>query len=146
MTNKLSVNSKGKVIYFIIDDKDYLNVSKYKWWIKDNNYVYTQIKRKTIYLHRLIMGQSSLEIDHINHDTLDNRRENLRFVTRSQNNINKKNVYSGVSKFRDKWRARIKINRKEIHIGIFPTRDSALKARIKKEIELLNKYSKHYGN
>lgn len=146
MASKLSVNSKCKVIYFIIDDKDYLNVSKYKWWVKHNNYVYTQIKRKTIYLHRLIMGQSSLEIDHINHNALDNRRINLRFVTRSQNNINKKNVYSGVSKFRNKWRARIKIGGKEIHIGIFPTRDSALKTRIKKEIELFNKHSKHYGN
>lgn len=146
MTRKyLKIVSKGKIYKVIIDKEDYEFISQYKWWLKHNKYVYTQINRKTIHLHRLVLNYSGkMQIDHINHNALDNRKSNLRIVTISQNSINKTNLKSGVTKFRNKYRARIKLKGKEIHIGIFDTLKEAMSARITKEIELFNKYSKHY--
>ena len=77
------------------------------------------------------------EVDHINRNRLDNRKENLRFVTSTQNNINmgvcKINTsgYKGVNwdKRRQKWRARIKLHRKEIHLGYFETKEEAVNTR-----------------
>lgn len=73
-----------------------------------------------LYLHRLLMGSPpGLKVDHRNHDTLDNRRANLRIVTNRQNNENRNGAYSnsqsgvrGVSPFRSKsgrmyWAARV---------------------------------------
>lgn len=137
--------SKGKKYRILIDEGDYETVSKHKWWIKNERYIYTQLGRNTIHLHRFVLNYSGeLQVDHINHNTLDNRKSNLRIVTISQNNINKANIYSGVRPYKDKYRARIKLNGKEIHIGIFKTLKEAMKARITKEIELFNKHSKHY--
>ncbi len=143
----LIIISKKKKYTVTIDSNDLKRVSKYKWWIKQNNYVYTQINRKTIHLHRFILKLDETEkqeVDHINHNPLDNRKSNLRLVTKSQNNINKSNLMAGIRPYKNQWRARIKINSREIHIGIFQTQLEALNARIVKEIELFNKYSKHH--
>ena len=81
-------------------------------------------------LHRLIMGDPpGMTIDHINHDTLDNRRTNLRIVTQSQNmqNINPNIPKNSVSGYRNvswhkamkKWRVRLSINREVIIVGYY---------------------------
>lgn len=139
------IKSKNIEYKVHIDKEDFTRVKKYNWWIKNNNYVYTQINRKSIYLHRFVLHyKGSKQIDHVNHNALDNRKKNLRIVTVSQNNINKSNKLSGVRPYKGKYRARIKLNGKEIYIGIFNTLKEALNARIIKEIELFNQYSKHY--
>lgn len=139
---KIYCNHKNKKVEVLIDDEDFEKVKQYNWWIKKNNYVYTNTRgsknRTSIYLHRLIVEcPEGKDVDHINHNPLDNRKSNLRVVTRSQNNFNKRNINAGVSKFRNKWRARIKINKKEKHLGIFETFEEALKVR-KKYFESLN--------
>jgi HNH endonuclease len=77
------------------------------------------------------------EIDHINGDCLDNRRENLRKATRSQNMANQPKIggtwsshYKGVTWFkqRQKWRAQIKIEGRNHHLGLFINEDDAAKA------------------
>lgn len=131
--------SKNKIA--LIDDEDYPLISKYNWFVlKVGNRYYAQTtkyhnkKNKHIYMHRLIMGSpKGMDIDHINHNTLDNRRPNLRICTRSQNHFNRlkypsASKYKGVSRIKStgQWRARIKINRKEIHLGSFwDERDAA---------------------
>ena len=91
--------SSGAIV--LIDEEDYHIVSKYKWYeikaVRKGKY-YTSYaigkdgttnKRKTITMHRLIMGfPEDLFIDHINHNGLDNRKENLRVVTASENQKN----------------------------------------------------------
>ena len=67
-----------------------------------------------------------MQIDHINRDKLDNRIENLRCVTPTQNEWNK--PCSGVNFEKGKWRARFKHFGKSIHVGLFETKDEALAA------------------
>lgn len=86
--------------------------------------------------------------DHINHDTFDNRKENLRPCTQHQNTFNakrKKNNSTGiigVSEQKEctkkRWRARLMLNRKEILLGTFENFEEAVKARLEGE-------KKYYG-
>jgi hypothetical protein len=123
----------------LIDDEDYGLVSGYKWCAhkKQNTfYAETNINGKTIGMHRIILGLiENKEIDHINHNGLDNRRENLRFCTCVQNKQNKKisrgfSKYKGVCFFKrdKKWLSRIYVNKKQICLGLFDTEIEAAKA------------------
>jgi hypothetical protein len=74
-----------------------------------------------------------MEVDHINHNGLDNRRINLRIATARQNKQNTKiqksntSGYKGVTKDRTKWRAMIRISGKRVHLGMFDDkRDAAI--------------------
>lgn len=91
--------SKGNECKFIFDKEDYDTVSKYSWHVISNNYISTTIlhneKRKPLYLHNLIMNRDAFNgkgqtesIDHINRIGFDNRKENLRLITQSEQNIN----------------------------------------------------------
>ena len=107
------------------------------YYIKYNKYV--DGKFEHILLHRLIMNPpDGLEVDHISRNTLDNRRNNLRVVTRSINCINRKTksnkkykAPSGVSfhKPSNKWRVRMTINGKTKQYGVFDTVDEAIELR-----------------
>lgn len=88
-------------------------------------------KRVTL-LHRLILNApDDMEVDHINGDTTDNRRENLRLATRSQNckNIRQRHIETRASKFKgvtfckqtQKWRASISDGKKYRQLGRFAT-------------------------
>ncbi len=83
----------------IVSTCDYRRLSKYSWQVsrsagKDRKqgepYASTIIKGKKVYMHRLIMNNPiGLVVDHINNQTLDNRRENLRIVSQSENIANR---------------------------------------------------------
>jgi hypothetical protein len=68
-----------------------------------------------------------MTVDHINHDTLDNRKDNLRVVTHQQNNCNRRgwknsrSGYKGVAWYSNNrgWRSQITVNGKVIVIGYF---------------------------
>ena len=112
------------------------------------NYLYVVIKRgvpyvkinlynKRLYLHRLVIDAKKGEyVDHINGDTLDNRRCNLRICTNSENLRNSKtridntSGYKGVSykKERKKYIAYININKKRIFLGYYNSKIDAAKA------------------
>jgi hypothetical protein len=89
-------------------------------------------EKKITLLHRLILqAPDEMEVDHINGDTADNRRENLRLVTRAQNckNIRQRHVETRASKFKgvtfckqtQKWRASISDGKKYRQLGRFAT-------------------------
>ena len=146
MVKKIKL-SQGK--YTLIDDEDYERVSQYKWctyYSKHTSSFYavrgirlSNGKWTTQQMHRFIMNvPNGLHIDHINHDTLDNRKENLRVVTNSQNQMNQKkhrtyagkktsSIYKGVywDKQHKKWRAYIQVNGKLIYLGSFRSEDYA---------------------
>lgn len=90
-------------------------------------------------------------IDHKNGNTLDNRRENLRICTYSENNRNRKQIssnnksgYKGVSwdKQKNKWRTCLNINKKQKHIGFFNDIIEAAKAYNEAAIKYFGEFAK----
>lgn len=136
--NIIKATHKENKLDVYIDKEDFNLLSQYSWYITSNGYVATNIKRKRIYMHRLIMNATEGNIiDHTNHNKLDNRKNNLRLCTKSDNNRNRKHYiyqnksskYKGVSfcKREKRWYASIHINNIKKHIGIFDNeKDAAL--------------------
>ncbi|HYF49092.1 MAG TPA: HNH endonuclease [Planctomycetota bacterium] len=133
----------------IVDDADYDRLASRSWQALrlSPDHVYAVHMRRTggkgggrvvrVYMHRELMGAESQRlIDHANGNTLDNRRENLRFATPSQNAQNSRkrpgctSMFKGVSwhKRSRRWRAKIKANGQEQHLGSFLTEDAAREA------------------
>lgn len=105
---------------------------------------------KMKYLHRIIMNApDGMEVDHINHNGLDCRRENLRIVSHQQNmrhrrmNHNTNCPYTGVriAGSSGKWTSRIKINGVHLYLGTFDTPEQALRVRNAKAIELFGEFA-----
>ena len=113
----------------------------------------TPSQRKDQHLQRLIMETPPRMVtDHINGDTLDNRRSNLRICTNAENSRNCARVttsrsgYKGVhcakaNRSKLPWRARIKHNYIEIQLGTFATKEEAARAYDKKAIELFGEFA-----
>lgn len=129
--------TKGK--FTTVDNEDFEKLSQYNWQVNSNGYAVRQDwnkmdkRSKTIRMHRSIMDcPAGLVVDHINHDVLDNRRENLRVCTIKQNCMNQKprersSKYKGVSwGARDKrWCAHIRVDYKGINLGSFKREEDA---------------------
>lgn len=132
--------TQGK--FALIDDADYALVGQYKWYgIKwRNTYAATANMKangrwETIYMHRVIMGLKrgdKLQVDHINHDGLDNRRANLRTCTNQQNLFNRiksektSNRYKGVWRTSvGTWAVKIRFCNNDIYLGCFKIEQDA---------------------
>jgi hypothetical protein len=128
--------------YAIIDYEDYDLVSPYTWRADSKGYAVSTIclgGKKTIgiKMHRIIIRASDgKQVDHINKNTLDNRKCNLRICTPFQNSGNqskqKNNTsgYKGVTYYKSlqKWQAGIQINGRSIHLGRFENKEDAARA------------------
>jgi len=137
----------------LIDDEDYELISSWKWFANDSRgiiYARGYKNGKRIMMHRLIMSTpEGMDTDHINHNSLDNRKENLRICTHSQNNQNmkkpkgNKSGYKGVfwNKKNKNWRSTITCNGKQIEVGSFDNAIDAAKAYDKKSRELSKEFS-----
>jgi hypothetical protein len=98
--------------------------------------------RVRVKMHRFLLGLKAgdgLIVDHINHDTLDNRLSNLRIVTTSENGLNRKGPMSnnrsgfvGVSwdEPRGKWKAYVGVAGVKEYLGLFHTPEEAYSARV----------------
>jgi len=127
----------------LIDKEDYKkveNLGLYIHRIGKYYYVRTQHNNKQA-LHRVLMSPvpAGYVVDHINRNTLDNRKRNLR-VTTIQGNLenqlreNNKTGKTGVSiGWKGKYTAQIKVNYKKIHLGTFGSLKEASKARLEAE-------------
>jgi len=90
-----------------------------------------------VLMHRAIKSATEdVEVDHKDHDGLNNRKGNLRTCTKDQNARNRKQQVNNTSGYkgvtwqnrRSPWKAGIYVNRKRIHLGSFPTKAQAAKA------------------
>ena len=137
---------------FFFDKADYDRVKEQFWTETPRGYIAAawrgEGEKQTVFLHRFIMEAKEGEIvDHINHDTFDNRRCNLRIVDHyeSQRNIglSKANTsgYKGVTLKKGRWCAFINHNDQDYHLGSFDTPEEAAEARRKAEIELYGEHS-----
>ena len=140
---EIIIKSKNGLVKVKIDKEDIEKCKKYMWNLKfvknKTPYIQTNLhkedfigKYKTILLHRyLIDCPMGLEIDHINQDTFDNRKQNLRCVDRTTNVRNKKikenqNIYW--NNRRNKYQVSVRVDNKNISGGYF---DDIEKAREK---------------
>ncbi len=140
----------------LIDDEDFEDLSKYSWYLH-TGYAGRNARKieistgssKIVFMHRSIMNPDRiLQVDHINRNRLDNRKENLRVVTNLENHRNlplsshNKSGYRGVSwsKKRLKWRVTIFNNLKQEHLGYFSDIKDAAKSydNRAKELGFLN--------
>lgn len=141
--------TKGYVA--LVDDSDYEWLSKFKWRYNSAGYAarhspWENGTRKTIYMHVLIgNGRPGFEVDHINHDKLDNRRSNLRVCTKKDNSHNRPigrnntSGYKGV--FSNKNRKRWLVYIKNQYVGCFDDKIEAAKAYDAKARELYGEFA-----
>jgi hypothetical protein len=134
--------------YAIVDRSDYEFLMQFKWfadWHEDMGNFYARIGRRgdrRTSMHRFILGLKKGDgkiVDHINHNTLDNRLSNLRIVTTSENGLNRKGPMSnnrsgfvGVSwdEPRGKWKAYVGVAGVKEYLGLFHTPEEAYSARV----------------
>lgn len=154
--------NKGK--FLLVDDEDFEYLNQWKWLLTNSGYASRAkstgirqpdkltYKYKTLYMHREIMGNpEKLEVDHINRDKLDNRRSNLRVVTRKQNGRNTstnygRSIYRGVSfddrMGRKKWHAAITVDGIHKSLKYFLTEFEAAQAYNKAAREYHGKFAR----
>lgn len=145
-------NRKGECYTCLIDSDDFekLNNFGYKWhliWSKTTKSYYAKATKyngiingkpsyETILMHRFIMDcPKDMTVDHLNYDTLDNRKSNMRVVSIDENNKNRqnkanRNSTTGVrnvsySKSDDKFIVQFQINGKNTFMGKFDTLEEA---------------------
>jgi len=134
----------GEGKFAIVDPGNYFGLNKYNWCLCDNGlqryarraFYDPKVGIKTESMHREIMKPASGRvIDHRNGDGLDNRRDNLRPATHSQNCFNRRKTKSktssrfvGVHFHENRWRAYIKYSGKRIWLGRFINEIDAARA------------------
>lgn len=134
--------------YALVDDTDYDWLNQYKWFAirhySGNFYAARSSPRKNGKQYLIRMSREILKLnrgdlrqaDHTNHNTLDNRQDNLRVCTNQQNQRNQKLHFGTISKYKGvtwyksfgKWIARIGINKKRKYLGYFNKEEDAARA------------------
>ena len=157
----MKIESKNKIHEVLFDESDQELIEQYHWNIikdksKNTHYVKGYLKgshwksRKSIFMHRLIMGLDGPLVDHKNRDGLDNRRENLRHITKAGNARNSVqrtgSLPRGVSLINKRvyyikktYQANILIDGKLVCLGTFDTPEEASDVYQKENINQIKK-------
>lgn len=141
----------------LVDDDDYEKVNQHKWYARKNgkNDAYYALRwdncsNKHVRMHRALMEVTSeLIVDHVNHNTLDNRKSNLRICNKTENCRNQRlrlqntSGYKGVSyhKNHKKYEAKIKYNGKRLFLGYYETAKEAAISYNEKAKELFKEFA-----
>ena len=128
--------TQGKVA--IVDDEDLERLNEFKWHVirsGKTGYAVRTRNRRRVWMHREILRTVG-EVDHVNGIGTDNRKENLRSCTRSQNCANRRKLQGCVSKFKGVhwhgygWIARLQKRdlsgrQDKRSLGVFQTQEEA---------------------
>jgi hypothetical protein len=144
----------------IVSEEDLEWLTQWKWRSGGNYANRCKIENgqeSTLGMHRAIVERmlgkpipGGYEVDHVNRNGLDNRRENLRLATKGQNAMNRGKVNKKTSSFKGvhwsessrKWRAVIYINKKQIHLGLFVCEEEAARTYDAKARDLFGDFAR----
>jgi hypothetical protein len=133
-----------------VSDEDFDLLNKFNWnAVKGAVYYYAVRSNDKAKMHRIIVdAPSGMQVDHIDGNTLNNTRENLRICTVSQNQCNSKvrvdntTGYKGVTICKSKYYAQIRHNGKRISLGYYEKPEDAARAYD----EAAKKYHKEFAS
>ncbi len=144
--------SKG--FFALVDDDDYEKLKGIKWSLissRGMKYAKGWHNGRHVQMHRQILNLSDpkVQVDHKNHDTLDNRKHNLRIATNAQNCANRKSKIGSKSNFRGvyfrkdtgKWTAEIHKEGQRVKLGSFAMEIDAAIAYNKKAKEIHGEFA-----
>lgn len=142
-TNAVCVRTtRGKHVVIDVDDFEFVSSRTWRIHLGWNNtpYATTSVeigeRLRSRSIHRLLMNPpSGMVVDHRNRNTLDNRRQNLRICTRTENTRNRvsrtgTSIYKGVFwvAVRSRWVAKLLHDKKQVWLGAYQTEEEAAEA------------------
>lgn len=147
-------STKGRVAFFDAEDMD--KVSGWNWSSGPQGHLYRRLPKSAggtgIMMHHAVFGRiTGLEVDHINGNSCDNRKENLRHVNKAQNQMNRSAIvalsgFKGVSKNKKGWLATIRKSdggKKTTYcLGTYTTKEEAAAAYDRAAIEMFGAFAK----
>ncbi len=135
--------------HVMVDDEDYSVAVNIRWYLSTHGYPMAVINKRSVYLHRLVMGSPrGIKVDHKNGNLLDARKSELRTATSGENSRNRvrlqRNNKSGVhgvswNRRRSQWLASLEVDYRSIFLGWHTTIEAASAARRAAEL-------KYYGS
>lgn len=135
------LSKKGQLTETFISLEDVNNIAKFKWNPTTTKQGKTYMRNKKLgLLHRFLMNPGKgLVVDHINGNSLDNRRSNLRVVTGTENRMNRVDSIvadiAGITMLRNgTFQVRLRKGQTVIYCATFKTKEEAVKARLKTEL------------
>lgn len=148
--------SRGMVA--LVDDAEYERVSRYKWCLDSSGYacrmesyyVDGKRKRRKVLMHRFILdAPAHLQVDHINHEFLDNRRCNMRLVTSRQNRANSRPKRTGTSRYKGvhwhkrdrKWCVTFWAGSDKQWLGTYASEEEAARVHDRKALEVNGEFA-----
>lgn len=151
--------TQGK--WAIVDDEDFDRLSEFRWqatrglttWYAKRSYYIkgsSPAKWGIELMHRVVIdAKPGMLVDHINHNGLDNRKENLRACSTSQNQGNRRKSKSNKSGYKgvawhplvNKWEVRIRKDRRQVTIGYFTNKKAAARAYDEAATRLFGEYA-----
>jgi len=135
-----------------VDDEDYEYLNQWEWHAKLSHKTYYAVRtiypeKKSIRMHRVLMNTPDhLQVDHIDHNGLNNQKANLRNCTHVENSSNiaghSKYGFIGIKLNRNgRYSARICVNYKHIHIGTYNTKEEAAINRDRVAVEIRGEFA-----
>ena len=142
--------------FALVDAEDFERVNKFKWYARYSSHTKTframrSLNPGTIHLSRFILNLNKFwkdgVVDHINHKTLDNRKQNLQIISIGENCIRRRKLsglheYKGIMETRPGvYQVRVSKNYRHYNVGTFRDKKEAALAYNKKAVELFGKHA-----